>query len=242
MPGCDPVVAGSARGPFALVDDLCKLGGLGPRTAAPACGTYRANDPIEAADVRMLALALRIPCSLRTWVTNCLNAGRCRYAAVSHEPETVLLVDKVLAWSVGEHYHAEVDICLPPESASCNCKLQLASVDAGDVSCHVRFCILLFACCCDLGRVVCSATEPSARHRRTVGGADRNTARYARSWFHCDDKSECLFVRFLRLQISSGAMCTLIGKLSTRLNIKARTGGCSRCRVGLTSRRVPPTP
>ena len=40
------------------------------------------------------------------------------YAAISHEPEHVLAIDKVLAWSVGEYYHAEIDLCLPPDSES----------------------------------------------------------------------------------------------------------------------------
>jgi divalent metal cation (Fe/Co/Zn/Cd) transporter len=37
------------------------------------------------------------------------------YAAATHEPDHVLVVDKILAWSVGEFHSAEVDICLPPD-------------------------------------------------------------------------------------------------------------------------------
>ena len=37
------------------------------------------------------------------------------YAATTHEPDQVLRVDKILAWSVGEFHSAEVDICLPPD-------------------------------------------------------------------------------------------------------------------------------
>ena len=114
-----------------------------------------------------------------------MNAGRCRYAAVTHEPEHVLLVDKVLAWSVGEKYHAEVDICLPPESASFTlepaCRRQYQPLASG-VACpypnqSYRLHFAYSTCRCDRARGVRSAAETSARHRGTVGGAVRILAR-----------------------------------------------------------------
>jgi divalent metal cation (Fe/Co/Zn/Cd) transporter len=62
----------------------------------------------SARDQLLLLVGHRAPTDLMTQLT---------YAAASHEPDTVVLVDKVLAWSVGEHYHAEVDLCMPPMMA-----------------------------------------------------------------------------------------------------------------------------
>lgn len=98
-----------------------------------------------------------------------MDAVCCRYAAVTHEPEHVLLVDKVLAWSVGEYYHAEVDICLAPDSASVISQLafdiictRIISV-LGPIRNHI---FLLYpctvACFCDRGRMLYSATTASA--------------------------------------------------------------------------------
>ena len=42
-----------------------------------------------------------------------LLVNQLAYAAASHEPESVLQVDKVLAWTMGELHHCEVDIVLP---------------------------------------------------------------------------------------------------------------------------------
>ena len=83
------------------------------------------------------------------------------YAAASHEPEHVLLVDKVLAWSVGENHHVEIDICLPPdmplrEAHDVGERLEVLVEMLPDVErCHVH---------------LDWETEHKAEHQGTAGG------------------------------------------------------------------------
>ena len=59
---------------------------------------------------------LPFPCRCRLLLVGHIASPRLlsqlTYAACSHEPEAVLKVDKVLAWTVGERHHAEVDVVL----------------------------------------------------------------------------------------------------------------------------------